>query len=79
MSLDEKQQLQDIRDSVFFTAAYDDDNDGDWEDEPQPYNPSGATVLSEVLRGERTLDPSHHGGEFHELLETMADELQPKR
>jgi hypothetical protein len=79
MSVDEKQQLQDIRDATFLTEIYDDDQDSNWFDESPSYNPSDGTMLDEVLRGERTLEPSHHGGEFRELLQTMSEELQPKR
>jgi hypothetical protein len=82
MSYDEKAQLQEIRDAVFFEAAYDGDED-DWADEPPQaeafYNPGDAIRLNEVLHGEYPLDPSHHGGEFRELLETMVEELGPKR
>jgi hypothetical protein len=82
MSLDEKKQLQEIRDAVMFEATYDGDDD-EWGDEPAPpdvsYKPNDAVVFDEVLRGERMFDPSHHGGEFRELLETMAEELAPKR
>jgi hypothetical protein len=82
MCVDEKEQLQEIRETIFFKPTYGDDDD-DWVDERPvggaSYNPSDAIMLDEVLRGERTLDPSHHGGEFRELLDTMANELNPKR
>jgi hypothetical protein len=83
MCVDEKEQLREIRETVFFQATYDHEDDDDWVDEHPvagaSYNPSDVLMLDEVLRGERTLDPSHHGGEFRELLDNMANELSPKR
>jgi hypothetical protein len=83
MSLDEREQLQEIRDAICFEASLDHDDDDDesnWHDlNSAAYNPSDAILFEEVLRGERTLDPSHHGGEFRELLVTMTEELGTKR